>query len=65
MAVLSEASRNATIRALSQLDLLVISKQDFQMLKSNIPAFAKVFEDLARQRSASNPARSPQSQKSP
>ena len=60
MAVLNEASRNATVRALTQLDLLVISKQDFQMLKSNIPAFAKVFEDLARQRSASNPTRPPQ-----
>ncbi|HEY2930955.1 MAG TPA: FAD-dependent oxidoreductase [Acidobacteriota bacterium] len=56
MAVLHDASRNATIRALSPLDLLVIAKRDFQKLKSNIPAFAKIFDDVATKRAVADEA---------
>ncbi len=51
MALLTDASRNATVRATSSLDVLLIPKDDFQKLKSNVPAFGEVFSALARKRS--------------
>jgi NADH dehydrogenase len=50
MAVLSDASRNATIRARSAMNVLLIPKSDFDKLKSNVPAFGEVFSALAKKR---------------
>jgi NADH dehydrogenase len=50
MAVLADASRNATVRAISALEVLVISKPMFDMLKANVPAFRDVFQGLADRR---------------
>ena len=54
MAVLADASRNATVRAVSALEVLVISKPMFDLLKANVPAFHDVFQGLANQRAAQN-----------
>jgi hypothetical protein len=50
MAVLSDASRNATVRARTAMNVLLIPKNDFDKLKSNVPAFGEVFSALARKR---------------
>jgi NADH dehydrogenase len=50
MAVLSGAGRNATVKALTPMRVLLIPKADFNKLRSNVPAFAAVFAELARQR---------------
>jgi len=50
MAVLADVSRNATIRATSALDVILIRKSDFNVLKASIPAFGDVFRELARRR---------------
>ena len=52
MAVLSDVSRNATIRVLAPTEVLVISKNAFDLLKTNVPAFGDVFQSLAQHRSA-------------
>jgi NADH:quinone reductase (non-electrogenic) len=52
MAVLSDASRNATIRARTPMDVLLVSKADFDLLKTGVPAFGQVFRELATSRSA-------------
>ncbi len=52
MAVLSDTSRNATIRARTRMDVLLVSKSDFDLLKTSVPAFGQVFSDLATRRSA-------------
>jgi NADH dehydrogenase len=52
MAVLSDASRNATIRTRTRMDVLIVSKADFDLLKTSVPAFGQVFSDLAMRRSA-------------
>jgi NADH:ubiquinone reductase (H+-translocating) len=53
MAVLSDASRNATVRALTQMDVLIVSKSDFDQLKTGVPAFGEIFSSLARKRDQS------------
>jgi len=50
MAVLSGHGRNATVRAQTAMDVLLISKADFDQLKSNVPAFGDVFSKLAASR---------------
>ena len=50
MAVLSDLSRNATVRAISPTNVLVIPKDDFDMLKANVPVFGQFFRDLAQKR---------------
>ncbi len=50
MALLSGAGRNATVRAATSVNLLLIAKADFDQLKSNVPAFGEVFSALARSR---------------
>jgi NADH dehydrogenase len=50
MALLSDLSRNATVKARTPLNVLLIPKGDFDRLRANVPAFASVFEGLARQR---------------
>jgi NADH dehydrogenase len=52
MAVLADSSRNATVRALTAMNVLLIPKGDFDKLKSNVPAFGEVFRALAKKRSA-------------
>jgi NADH dehydrogenase len=54
MAVLADISRNATVRASAPSDLLLIRKDDFNLLKRTVPAFGEVFLDLARTRSTEN-----------
>jgi NADH dehydrogenase len=50
MAVLSDSTRNATVRATSGLDVVLISKRDFDTLKTAVPAFGKAFSELASAR---------------
>jgi NADH dehydrogenase len=50
MAILGDASRNATIRSTDQLDVLLIPKGDFNLLKTAVPAFGDVFKALAKKR---------------
>ena len=50
MAVLADATRNATVRATAPSDLLLIRKNDFNLLKASVPAFGDVFRELARAR---------------
>jgi NADH dehydrogenase len=54
MAVLGNASRNATVRAITEADMLLIPRADFHKLKTSVPAFGAVFEDLAKSRAAKN-----------
>lgn len=53
-AVLGNVSRNATVRAVTAADVLLIPRADFHQLKSSVPAFGAVFEDLARKRAGAN-----------
>ncbi len=53
MAVMTDQSRNATIRARTAVDVLLIPKDDFARLGENLPAFADVFRELAAKRQAS------------
>jgi NADH dehydrogenase len=50
MAVLSDKTRNATIRARTALNVLLIPKCDFDKLRKSVPAFGDVFRELARKR---------------
>jgi NADH dehydrogenase len=50
MAVMNDQSRNATIRAKTAVDVLLIPKDDFARLGENLPAFADVFRELAAKR---------------
>jgi NADH:ubiquinone reductase (H+-translocating) len=50
MAVLSDTSRNATVRAMTRMDVLLVSKGDFDLLKKAVPAFGDVFSNLASKR---------------
>jgi CRP-like cAMP-binding protein len=52
MAVLSDTTRNATVRARTDMDVLLISKHDFQMLKTGVPAFGEAFREVARKRAS-------------
>jgi NADH:quinone reductase (non-electrogenic) len=52
MAVLADVSRNATVRARTAMDVVLIKKHDFNLLKTGIPAFGEVFRELARARAA-------------
>ena len=50
MALLSDRTRNATIRARTALDILIIPKADFNKLRQSVPAFGDVFGELAKRR---------------
>jgi NADH:ubiquinone reductase (H+-translocating) len=58
MALLSDRTRNATIRAHTAMNILIIPKADFNKLRLSVPAFGEVFTELAKRRTA---ARSPPS----
>jgi NADH:ubiquinone reductase (H+-translocating) len=50
LAVLEDCTRNATIRARTEVRVLSMSKADFNRIRETVPAFAKVFADLANDR---------------
>src|SRR5712671_1657289 len=50
MALLSDRTRNATIRARTAMDILIIPKADFNKLRQSVPAFGDVFIELATRR---------------
>ena len=54
MALLDDVTRNATVRVRTTMDVLLVSKDDFEALKTSIPAFGDVFRKLAKDRSAAN-----------
>jgi NADH:quinone reductase (non-electrogenic) len=47
MALLSDTTRNATIRACTPTDVLIIPKAEFSKLRRSVPAFGDFFRDLA------------------
>jgi cyclic nucleotide-binding protein len=50
MALLSDAPRNATIRAATDLEVLTIHRDDFASLRSSIPALRQSVEEAMNQR---------------
>ena len=50
MALLSDKSRNATIRARTATNVLIIPKGDFDKLRHSVPAFGEIFRALAKKR---------------
>jgi NADH dehydrogenase len=52
MALISDMTRNATVRARTAVDVLLIPKDDFARLGENVPAFGDVFREMARKRGA-------------
>ena len=58
MALLSDKTRNATIRALTASNLLIIPKQDFNKLRLSVPAFGDIFSAIAEKRAVAGSPRS-------
>jgi len=54
MAVLFDKTRNATIKAKTALNVLLISKADFDRLRRSVPAFGEVFRELAKKHAETN-----------
>ena len=54
MALLNDVTRNATVRVRTSMDVLLLSKDDFDALKTSIPVFGDVFRRLATHRSTGN-----------
>jgi len=54
MALINDVSRNATIRARTTMNVLLVSKSDFDTLKCCVPAFGDAFRKLAKDRSEAN-----------
>lgn len=52
MALLSQATRNATVRCLEPLDVLSIHKREFNLLAANLPAMRESFEHVMSRRTA-------------
>ena len=50
MALLSDRTRNATIRARTAMNVLIIPKGDFNKLRQSVPLFGDVFSELAQRR---------------
>jgi NADH dehydrogenase len=50
MALLSDRTRNATIRARTAMNCLIIPKGDFNKLRQSVPAFGNVFTELVERR---------------
>lgn len=51
MALISDAPRNATVRAATKLIALSIDREDFQTLFASVPAFKESVDKVIRQRS--------------
>ena len=58
MALLSDRTRNATIRARNATNVLIIPKADFNKLRQSVPAFGDVFSELVKRRSVTGAPRS-------
>lgn len=54
MALLSDQSRNATVRARTAMNVLIIPKGNFDKLRHSVPAFGDIFRELARRRAKEN-----------
>jgi NADH:ubiquinone reductase (H+-translocating) len=54
MAVLFDNTRNATIKAKTALNVLLIPKVDFDRLRKSVPAFGSVFRELAQRHIEAN-----------
>ena len=52
VAVITDMRRNATVCARTAVDVLLIPKGDFARLGENVPAFAEVFREMAKNRGA-------------
>ena len=52
VALLSDRTRSATIRAVSAMNVLIIPKGDFNKLRQSVPAFGNVFTELVKRREA-------------
>jgi NADH:ubiquinone reductase (H+-translocating) len=52
MALLSDKTRNATVRARTAVDVVLIAKGDFALLGEAVSAFAEEFRGKARARAA-------------
>ena len=50
MALMNQQTRNATVRCVSAMDVLVLRKGDFRALVSNLPEFRASFETVVKQR---------------
>jgi NADH dehydrogenase len=50
MALLSDKTRNATIRTRTVMNVLIIPKADFNKLRQSVPGFEDVFSELAKRR---------------
>ena len=50
MALLSDRTRNATIRARTAMNVSIIPKEDFNKLRRSVPIFEDVFIELATRR---------------
>ena len=48
--MLSDGTRNTTLRARTAMNVLIIPKADFDKLRQSVPAFGDVFSELAKQR---------------
>lgn len=53
MALLSDRTRSATIRARTAMNVLIIPKGDFNKLRQSVPAFGNVFTELVKRREVS------------
>jgi len=53
MALLSDKRRSATVKAVTPSRLLLIPKEDFDLIRSSVPAFGSFFSELAQSRPAS------------
>ncbi len=49
-ALLSDAPRNATVKACQSVDLLSINRGDFEALMNHVPGMRSIFESLMKQR---------------
>ena len=56
--LLSDKTRNATIRARTPMNVLIIPKHDFNKLRQSVPAFGDIFSELAKKRAAEVSAQS-------
>jgi hypothetical protein len=54
MALLTDRTRNATIRARTAMNILIIPKTDFDKLRRSVAIFGEVFTELAKQRAAAS-----------
>jgi CRP-like cAMP-binding protein len=50
MALMNQKTRNATVKCVTPLDVLVLRKGDFRALVSNLPEFRSSFETVLKQR---------------